>query len=569
MSVQEVREVVRNFLSQTENEVLAIKGTWGVGKTYAWHRFVSELKATIKPKIYSYVSLFGITSIADLRMAILSNSIPTEGIGSRMMLSSVNRNWWPLAVAQVNALRRKLPDLDGGTKLKNVYVTFDALMPSLIKKRLICFDDFERLNTKKLSHEELMGFIATLRENAHCKIAIILNDAKVSEQNNMYQVYREKVIDTEIRFDPTVDEAISWGLREGMPYFQQTKDCAKLLDVRNVRILKKADSVVTSVAPAIDGKLESVVNTVIRSAVLLTWSYYEKTGLAPSLEFIKSTDLMSDTLGRQKKKGEAPKSTPQEDRWAGMLSAYRFGYYDKLDEALIKVIEQGYLQGSGLEREVSLREEDESRGNLHGRFSAAWSLFHDLLDDNEPEVVSALREGFKATVAIQTSGNLNAVVALLRELDQEPVADELITFYIEKRGEDRDILDLDNDTFGNQVSDPTIRAAFAAKLATFSSQSSLRQTLEKMATTNSWTTEDEKLLATATEDDFYKLLKERGPVTPYRLVSAARRFNQPPWAHIAQRADQALRRLGGESRINRIRMHSYGIDLSEPDDPES
>ena len=236
MSVKEVRDVVEHFLSQPDTEVLAIKGAWGVGKTYAWHHLIEEFKSKVSPETYCYVSLFGITSLADLRMAILTNSRPVEDVCSRMTLDSINRNWWTLAVAKVNLVRQKLSNLDGGAVLKDVFVTLEALTPSLINNRLICFDDFERLDTGKLSHDTLLGFISTLKETAECKISIILNDAQVPEEKKMYQIYREKVIDKEIRFDPTVEEAIAWGLSDDAPYSQQVKDCAKLLDIRNVRI---------------------------------------------------------------------------------------------------------------------------------------------------------------------------------------------------------------------------------------------------------------------------------------------------------------------------------------------
>src|SRR5258706_9037602 len=93
MSVKEVRDVVEHFLSQPDTEVLAIKGAWGVGKTYAWHHLIEEFKSKVSPETYCYVSLFGITSLADLRMAILTNSRPVEDVGSRMTLDSINRNW--------------------------------------------------------------------------------------------------------------------------------------------------------------------------------------------------------------------------------------------------------------------------------------------------------------------------------------------------------------------------------------------------------------------------------------------------------------------------------------------
>jgi hypothetical protein len=565
MSVKQVRNVVQRFLEQPENEVLAIKGAWGVGKTYAWHHLVAEYKSIIRPSTYCYVSLFGIASLADLRMAILTNSRPVEDIGSTMTLSSINRNWFSVAVAKANGLRQKWSNLDGGAVLKDVFVTLDALTPSLISKRLICFDDFERLDTKKISHDTLLGFISMLKETADCRVAIILNDAQVPKEEEMYQKYREKVIDKEIVFDPTADEAIAWGLKADVAYFSQIKDCAKLLDIRNVRILKKAASVVASIAPILSGKHVSVSSMSIHSTVLLTWSYYEKTGLAPSLQFVKGTNLLATVKGRRKKGGEPLPSTPEEDRWTAILSAYKFGYYDDFDEALVKVIERGYLEGSGFEAAVNLREADSRRGDLHRTFEKAWGLFHDSMADNELEVVAALQEGFKVSAQMQNPSNLNAVVVLLRELDQGALADDLIEFYVNARGHERGVFDLDNDTFGNQVSDPTIREAFAAKLATFASQGSLREAVEKMATANSWSAEEQEIVAAATVEDFYSLFEQIGRVPTHKMVAATRRLNQPPVARIAQRAEMALRRLGGESRINRIRIRSYGINLAEPD----
>jgi hypothetical protein len=38
------RELMR-FLSNKEPEVLCIRGAWGVGKTYAWNKFLAEAKS--------------------------------------------------------------------------------------------------------------------------------------------------------------------------------------------------------------------------------------------------------------------------------------------------------------------------------------------------------------------------------------------------------------------------------------------------------------------------------------------------------------------------------------------
>jgi hypothetical protein len=558
MSVSEVRTEVERFLKQSQYEVLAIKGAWGVGKTHGWHQFVSDYKDQIKPDTYSYVSLFGISSLADLRMAILANSRPTGGIGKNLSLSSINQNWWTLGLAKLNLMRRSFTNLDGGSTLKNVFVTLDALAPSLVTDRLICFDDFERIDDTKLSHDELLGFISTLKETANCKIAIILNDAEVAKETATFQKYREKVIEKEIKFDPTVDEAIAWGLDDDVPYARQIKDCARLLEIKNVRILRKMAKVVVSLAPAIRDKRKETIVAAIHSAVLLTWCYYDKTGQAPNLDFVKSINLLSTVKGRTKD-GQAVKATPEEDRWTATLSIYKFLYYDELDAAIVKVIEQGYLTGSGIDAEVAHRDADYQKGDLQQKFADAWKLFHDSMADNEEELVAAMTSSLETSAHNMNPSDLNAVVILLRELDRGPRADELIQFYIEARSHEPDVFDLDSAPFGTQISDGKIRGAFAAKLRAIPRNVTLRQVIEKMAISSGWNAEEQSVLSAATADDLYRLFGGEVSVPLHKMIATCLRFNQAPLAHIAERTIEALRRLGGECRLNAIRMRRYGI----------
>jgi hypothetical protein len=65
VSIALIESEIQRFLSAAEPEVLCISGHWGVGKTFAWNRFLSDAKAKqkIALKRYSYVSLFGVNSL--------------------------------------------------------------------------------------------------------------------------------------------------------------------------------------------------------------------------------------------------------------------------------------------------------------------------------------------------------------------------------------------------------------------------------------------------------------------------------------------------------------------------
>ena len=74
MSVSLIQTQVENFFKSETPEVIAIKGHWGVGKTFGWNKWLGEVKTAgrIGLERYSYVSLFGINSLDDLKQGDFS-----------------------------------------------------------------------------------------------------------------------------------------------------------------------------------------------------------------------------------------------------------------------------------------------------------------------------------------------------------------------------------------------------------------------------------------------------------------------------------------------------------------
>ena len=77
MSIDLVNGEISKFLQSDKPEVLCIRGKWGVGKTYNWTKRLGEAQKAgnvVLPR-YSYVSLFGINSLEELKQAIFENVI--------------------------------------------------------------------------------------------------------------------------------------------------------------------------------------------------------------------------------------------------------------------------------------------------------------------------------------------------------------------------------------------------------------------------------------------------------------------------------------------------------------
>jgi Cdc6-like AAA superfamily ATPase len=67
-------EIVR-FLKGSEPGVLCITGAWGVGKTFLWRQVLDQLRkiGDLRFTRYSYVSLFGLNSLDDVKSALFEN----------------------------------------------------------------------------------------------------------------------------------------------------------------------------------------------------------------------------------------------------------------------------------------------------------------------------------------------------------------------------------------------------------------------------------------------------------------------------------------------------------------
>ena len=61
-----LKEEVKRYLTSSEAEVLAIRGKWGIGKTFTWKKLLNENKNNVAFNKYSYVSLFGINDLSSL-----------------------------------------------------------------------------------------------------------------------------------------------------------------------------------------------------------------------------------------------------------------------------------------------------------------------------------------------------------------------------------------------------------------------------------------------------------------------------------------------------------------------
>lgn len=553
MTVETVKTVATRFLTSEEPGVLALKGAWGVGKTYAWNQLVRENRDKVALPYYCYVSLFGISSATELRTTVFAKSQNVYLQGQAPDERSIKdrllglKRWFP----GVLTVAREVP------YVKGISVGLETVAPHLIRKTIVCLDDFERLDQKRITPDEVLGFISELKEEKQCKVVLIFNEDKL-ENKEVYEKYREKIIDIELLFAPTADEAAANAFPVDLPSREAVKRCAAALNIGNIRILRKVASLIRMMHKEVQSLHPNVMQQAVNTVVLLAWCYYAGDEDKPTLAFVNEWNQTLAQLDAREDK----KADPKVARWSSLLQGYGLLWIDDFDRAIQKVIERGYLEETDFVKEAQ-KLDARCRNNESAQlFEDAWRLFHDSLADNQAELIEKLGDSVRSAVRTISPMNLSGTTTLLRQLDRGKLADELIDYYIGARADEPGLFNLRESSFGEHVTDPTLRARFDQVYAAIHAKLSLEEAVTHIVRTDGWSDAHIAALQQATEDDFFRLFKgEHGKVL-HAIVKSCLRFETlDDYKLIGQRARAALTRIGKESRLNATRVSRYGIRI--------
>lgn len=207
---------------------MLLHGRWGTGKTFFWNEFVKSERERIQEPFYSYVSLFGATSIANLKGLVVLGGDSTHETGKLATDWRRTKNW----------VVRKRRYFD---ELKVPYLgSIGAFLPRaeelLIQDFLVCFDDLER-RSRELDIDQLFGLVAVLKEQNRCRVVIVCNEEELSARDRAtLNKYREKIIDRELTYNPPFDENFSIIFVNDDP---AVREVFERLQLNNIRVFQQ------------------------------------------------------------------------------------------------------------------------------------------------------------------------------------------------------------------------------------------------------------------------------------------------------------------------------------------
>lgn len=207
--MQQLEEIMTQYLEMDTNYALMITGNWGIGKTYYFKNHLSnkikdvELYSDSSKKYKTiHISLFGINSIDEIQSEIFLSLYPI-----------LKDKKLKLGVSIGKAIAKGILHFKGLGEYSKFVDDTEIKKKDLInlEEIVLCFDDLERLS-ENLNLEELIGYINSLVENGNAKVIIIANEDKI--ENKKYHVLKEKVVGNTIEFIPNLYETFDNLIKE-------------------------------------------------------------------------------------------------------------------------------------------------------------------------------------------------------------------------------------------------------------------------------------------------------------------------------------------------------------------
>lgn len=272
-----VEEALQAFLDlNNKAKVFALKGDWGVGKTHFAKTLLSN-----KNKEYYYASVFGISSIDELKIQLWSNFQPVDKEEKSRFWGNQKPRKGLKHIKEISESIEKATKgipLGGIVTSSSISLISNVIINNALKEKLICIDDLER-SSKKLRLDELLGFVESLAEEYECKIILIYCEDKFDEEaKKTLNEYREKVIDIEVKLDPSVEENFHLEFDKDDPdeeiIFSYLRK--EYIQTNNIRVLKKIRWVLEKLRPYIKDFLPIIRQQIIEEAIFISLAKFDK-----------------------------------------------------------------------------------------------------------------------------------------------------------------------------------------------------------------------------------------------------------------------------------------------------
>lgn len=412
------------MLNDPENRVIALSGKWGTGKSHLW-REVQAASTDDTVRKAPVVSLFGVNSIAILQLKL----------AQQVLLQSKDKRWGQGTLTQAAAgLTKALSSWFA--PLSALEHALQMLLPQLLRGRFLVIDDIERKHAD-LGVDEVLGFIDDCVQNLGCSVLLILNTDELGENTPLWELFREKVIDQEVRLDTTASEAFDIAARQTPTVFEQhIKQAVEICQVTNIRIIRKIIRVVNALLPRGRNLPEGALARAIPSTTLLCAIHYKGMEDGPDFEFVLGfADAFAEAIRRAGRKQQpAEEMTDSErarERWHILMDRLGIRGVDEFEALVADYLRSGLLDSTFVTKIIERYAAEEDQLAARNRAQDFYDRCVWFPDMDDAVLVEEAR-GILQWVHLLDAATVTTLARLTSELDEGTmVSEELVSAWIE------------------------------------------------------------------------------------------------------------------------------------------
>lgn len=566
MSVSQVEKALIDFAVHKAGTAVVLKGEWGTGKTYIWRKVIESHCSELTRKSYSYVSLFGLNSLLDVKRSIFEKTVSSKKAASLTTKESVIENFKQLEFNHAKSWFRKLSTF--GKEAKIPFVAsfgglIDSIQYSTVNDTIICLDDFERRGIGLLGRD-VLGLISDLIESKDCSVILILNEGYLQPDDEFF-AFSEKVFDYEITYEPTLAEVAAVVFDSNNEYHKKIIDSIKKLDIKNIRLLRKIRYFAELIRPYVTGKPDEILDEATKLVPLTIYAKYSGAGRVidiGDLEKYKggfpllASDQKMDLTIDQQRAEEIKRTKNNFFRQYGYVEADDFTF------EIIKLIQNGYADSSSLIPLIDSISSTVNKNNQRKKIADAWHLFHHDLRISDAELLklfeTAVVESGDATSPYEIDGVYEIFIAAGLEQRGRAIVDKYFNIISVSRSiaNRREMYKLpQNDYVKNKLDQ------YFDVVAKVSSIDELVNEFHGKAITS----EIVQSLSEFTVDEYYEYFKNLGPARfmnyAQSLLALGSRAGLPESINYYEvvffKVFEALKRMHDESRLMALRMNKF------------
>lgn len=490
--MEQIKQSIFDFLADPNLKVLAITGDWGIGKTHFWKNIIlKNMPSENHKEYYSYVSLFNIETINDLKTKLYYESYPC------------------------NKKLNTQPELSYIDSIHKSMETLQKLQKIKIDNHLICFDDIER-KSDELKLKTFLGYVSELKEldESKNKIVIIFNYSEMESNDKLiFDEYKEKIFDMVLLFNPT-DEYNQNIIFKNHLYIETIKNTLKPMTVTNMRILNfiknNINYLITDIAEDEYVKLD-----IISKVIIITWLHYQKE------IFFKIKDL-ENFFSYYKPLSD------DEEKIRNQIINYGYEYFEDYHREIISYVINGYLNIEKFTQEIKIfskaQLEEIEKQILDNAITKLWSIFNSNFVERDSLFIIEAENLINEKIKIIPYDRLQKIIDVINKIDKQCDTQKYIDRFIEAHTSSFKLNEIE--IFLTKTSNDKLITDLNSQKTHIKSieNLSLKSVIYKMVEKSSWSMEDEVFLDSHSKEEIYIWLKNENDPDLLQMIRSSFRI---------------------------------------------